>query len=236
MPAAERSARYPLAYGLAPTQIGGVPVVNAANAAVTSELSSEERDACVSSAETPFVLRKINLGDTTPNNSENPHAMATSISHGPMRLRSVPTDTLWVRIGDTLWVWLKKGDAPSDPSELRDAMHDLDEAREEAREEGFSAPSDVALRNARLLLPAMYDISPRRFEVYPMPDGEVAIDAPGGQGRSALLLCESGGSVLCLVNMHGAHRHEHYSDASMLPDSFVREAMEELDRRSDRPG
>ena len=63
-------------------------------------------------------------------------------------------------------------------SELNDALRDLREARDEAREEGLPQPSDTALRNAERLLREMYGISPRRFEVYPTPDGEIAIDAP----------------------------------------------------------
>ena len=64
--------------------------------------------------------------------------------------------------------------------DLCDALHDLDQAKDEAREEGFPPPSDKALGNAWRLLHAMYRVSPRRFEVYPTPDGEIAIDAPGG--------------------------------------------------------
>ena len=109
--------------------------------------------------------------------------------------------------------------------DLRDALHDLDGAIAEAREENFPAPSEAALMNGRRLLQAMYRISPRRFEVYPTPDGEVALDAPGGHGRSVLLLCASEGGALCLVNMNGAHRRARYSDADLLPDGFVREAL-----------
>ena len=109
--------------------------------------------------------------------------------------------------------------------ELRDALHDLDEATAEAREENLPAPSETALRNARRLLPAMYRISPRRYEIYPTPDGEIAIDTPSGHGRSVLILCASDGSALCLVNMNGAHTRARYSDADLLPDGFVREAL-----------
>ena len=115
--------------------------------------------------------------------------------------------------------------------DLRDALHDLDQAKEEAREDGFPAPSRKALGNARRLLHAMYRISPRRFEIYPTPDGEIAIDAPGGSGRSVLLLCDSDGGVLCLVNMNGAHRRARYSDTRGLPDGFVHEALAELEQQ-----
>ena len=118
--------------------------------------------------------------------------------------------------------------------DLRDALRDLDEAREEAREEEFPAPSEAALRNARRLLHAMYDIFPQRFEVYPTSDGEMAIDARGGPGRSVLLLCDSDGGALCLVNMKGAHRRARYSDTERLPDGFVREALDELKQQGRR--
>ena len=109
--------------------------------------------------------------------------------------------------------------------DLRDALRDLEGARDEAREEGFPAPSDAALGNARRLLRAMYRMLPRRFEVYPMPDGEIAIHVPGGPGRSVILLCEPDGGALCLVNVDGKHRRARYADARGLPDGFVREAL-----------
>ena len=116
---------------------------------------------------------------------------------------------------------------------LRDALNDLDEATAEVREEEFPVPSGLALANARRLLLAMYKLSPRRFEVYPTPDGEVAIDAPGGRGRSVVLLCDSDGGALCLVNMDGKHRRARYSDTGLLPDGFVREALDEVARRDE---
>lgn len=117
------------------------------------------------------------------------------------------------------------------PPDLHDALHDLDQAKEEAREDEFPAPSGKALGNARRLLHAMYRISPRRFEVYPTPDGEIAIGASGAPGRSVLLLCDSDGGALCLVNMNGTHRRARYSDTRGLPDGFVHEALAELEQR-----
>ena len=117
------------------------------------------------------------------------------------------------------------------PPDLCDALRDLDQAKDEAREEEFPVPAGKALGNARRLLHAMYRISPRRFEVYPTPDGEIAIDAQGGPGRSVLLLCDSDGGALCLVNMNGAHRRARYSDTRRLPDGFVREALSELEQQ-----
>ena len=116
------------------------------------------------------------------------------------------------------------------PRALHDARRDLDEAKDEALEEGFPAPSDTALKNAHRLLREMYEIAPWRFEIYPTPDGEIAIDVPGGFGRSVLLLLDSDGGALCLVNMKGEHRRERYSDTDRLPDGFMREALAELEQ------
>lgn len=113
--------------------------------------------------------------------------------------------------------------------ELAAALSDLREASAEAREEGFPVPSDTALGNAERLLRRMHRISPRRFEVYPTPDGEIAIDAPGGYNRSVLLLCDSEGGTLCLVNMNGDHRRARYSTSDRLPDGFIQEALADLE-------
>ena len=117
--------------------------------------------------------------------------------------------------------------------DLCDALSDLDRVRQEAREDGFLAPSGAAAENARRLLHDIYRIFPRRFEIYPTPDGEVALDVPGGPGRSVLLLCGSDGGALCSVNMNGAHRRARYSDARELPDGFVLDALAELERSDD---
>ena len=118
---------------------------------------------------------------------------------------------------------------PSVSADLRAALHDLDGAVEEAQEEGFPRPSRQALNNAKRLLRDLYRLRPCRLETYPTPDGEVTLVAPGGHGRSVLVLCDSDGGVLCSVNLNGQHRRAWYSRAAMLPDGFIREALDELD-------
>ncbi len=113
---------------------------------------------------------------------------------------------------------------------LNEALRDLEEVKIEAREEGFPPPADIALANAGRLLKDLYAIAPRRFEAYPTPDGEIAIDAPDGRGRSVLLFCASDGGALCLVNMNGDHRRARYSTADKLPDGFLRSALAGLKR------
>ena len=117
--------------------------------------------------------------------------------------------------------------------QLLDALHDWKGVKREAVEEEFPIPTDIALENSRRMLIGMYSISPRRFEVYPTPDGEIAIDASGGFRRSVLLLCDSDGGALCLVNINGEFRRARYSDTDKLPDGFIREALVELEQTTD---
>ena len=85
-------------------------------------------------------------------------------------------------------------------SDFVEMMTDLHGVIEEARDEGYPPPSDLAVSNAKLLLERLYRFAPRRFEVYPTPDAEIAIDATG-KGCSVVLLCDSNGSVLCMANL-----------------------------------
>ena len=110
---------------------------------------------------------------------------------------------------------------------LRAALSDLDEAVTDAAEEGLPRPTDDAIQSARRLLTQMYAIAPQRFEVYPTADGEIALDLPHERG-SVILLCDSRGGALCLVNANGVQRRARYSTATSLPDGFVREALIEL--------
>lgn len=110
------------------------------------------------------------------------------------------------------------------------SLSDLRGAMQEAREEGYRRPSEDAVTEAERILRSIYEVSPRRFEVYPTQDGEIALDAPGDSG-SVILLLDRHGCALCLVNVNGNHRRSRYSSTTTLPDGFVREALSELDRQ-----
>ena len=114
------------------------------------------------------------------------------------------------------------------PAELNDVLADLQEVADEARKEEFPVPSDIAIANSEQLIKNLYEISPGCYGVYPTQDGEIAIDAFNGKGSSVILLCDSAGGTLCLVNIDGNRRRAHYSKINALPDGFVREALAEL--------
>ena len=138
-----------------------------------------------------------------------------------------------VSTSETLAESNREDNAPDDDDllhvDLRDALDDLDEIVEEAREKGFQIPSDLAIGNARQLLEEMYALSPRRFEVYPMPEGKVAIDGAGARGRWLILLCESNGGALCIISIDGEGTDRRYADTRGLPDQYMTVALTSLD-------
>ena len=109
-------------------------------------------------------------------------------------------------------------------AEFVSMMTDLEGVVEEADDEGYPRPSDLAISNAKRLLESLYRIAPRRFEVYPTPDAEIAIDSPG-DGSSVIVLCDSSGGALCMANLPGGHRAKSYDAVAALPDGFLREVL-----------
>ena len=117
------------------------------------------------------------------------------------------------------------------PAQIANALRELNELNDEAEEEGIKLPSESAMADAKRVLRAIYDILPRDYVMDLFPEGVIAIIIPGGFNRSVMVLCESDGGVLCSVNMNGKHRRKRYLCADqLLPDSFLREALRELER------
>ena len=119
---------------------------------------------------------------------------------------------------------------PKPPLDLDAALKDLDEADDEAREEGFDPPAELAVKNARRLLQCMYTTRPCRYEVYPTSDREMAIYVPEGR-RSVLVTCAPDGSARCSTSL-GRKRSRTYYDPAYVADpplGFLREALAALD-------
>ena len=88
--------------------------------------------------------------------------------------------------------------------------------------------SAATMLNVRSLLRRVYEISPRRYEVYAMSDGDIAIDGSGSNGRRVVIVCESGGGILRLVSPSSLSLTEEYPSADAVPDDFLREALDVL--------
>ena len=136
-------------------------------------------------------------------------------------------ETIKQRHWDSLTEYLSRG-AIGFRVRLAQALEELDQVVDEAQSEGYEIPNSIAIDNAKRIVKRIYDNLLHPFQVYPMPDGEVAVDITNGVGSSVLILCCSDGSTLCFVNICGNQRRAHYSSSDALPDGFMQEALEEL--------
>ena len=111
------------------------------------------------------------------------------------------------------------------PAALDAALGELADVFAYAEEERTPAPSDVGYANADRMLRAMYEVAPRRYAVYPGPDGEIAIDARDTGDGILVVACEADGQVACYVSGGGESRWLRYPSAQGLPDDFVRRGL-----------
>ncbi len=170
------------------------------------------------------------FGKNIPNTSLSSYPLAgllyANLKQSGILIYPVPVDFPPPRLPE----FLRKKVFPREkaiPSDLSDALEEHQHATTEAEEEGFPIPSDLALTNSERLLRKMHKISPQQYEVYPTPDAEIAIRALAPR-RSVILLCDSLGGALCLVNLNSGRRRKRYPNTDALPDSFLGEALLDL--------
>ena len=117
-----------------------------------------------------------------------------------------------------------------DMRELHGALADLDRLDDEAKEAELPAPVQVAVENARTLLPALYAIHAVRYQVSPTERGGVSIDPPMKPGKAVSIECGPDGSVYCFAAIAGNGRRAKFYQMEGLPDGFVEKALRDLAR------
>ena len=100
----------------------------------------------------------------------------------------------------------------SDPPDLAEALLDLYDAPRIAEEDGDVVPDRGTLLRAEDILRAIYRTDPRPYSVYPMPDGDIAIDAHSPQGSKVVMMCDSNGGVRRLAYINGEFDSREYDD------------------------
>ena len=87
------------------------------------------------------------------------------------------------------------------------------------------APSESVISEAKRIVLGLRGGVPPDTDVYAMEGGEVAVELFNGSGYGFLLVCEPGGSALCIVNVGGVSRRARYGNSSGLPDGFLIEGL-----------
>lgn len=123
---------------------------------------------------------------------------------------------------------LKNVYSPPHQPNLEAALNDLTEIESEARDAGYETPSSLAISGARYVVQAMHRIRSLRFHIYPMPDGEVAIDG-GERGTRIGVFCYPDGEVQYVGWINGECVEEQSSEARHIPSDFLRRALSELE-------
>ena len=111
---------------------------------------------------------------------------------------------------------------------LKEAMDDLAHVQEEAAEEGWRVPSADTAQTAERVFGDMFGYAPRPYAVYPMPDGEIAIDARSPRGTKVVVICDAKGGARCLIYANSDFDSREHEDARALPDDFVKDAIKTI--------
>lgn len=118
----------------------------------------------------------------------------------------------------------------TDPPDLVEALGDLQTAPIEADGLDFPLPETGTLMHAEKVLRRLYEIVPRLYYVYPMDPGDIAIDAPGANGQSAIFYCYPDESVYCCVNLRGNVVTTVCKSLGDFPDPRVRDALVKMEK------
>ena len=113
-------------------------------------------------------------------------------------------------------------------SDLEAALDELEAIAEAAREDDCLEPTQTAIDNADLLLKTLYDISSRRYDIYPMSGGEIVIDG-GSRGRRIGVFCYPDGRVLYVGWVDGVRQKVSKHGVANLPRIFLKKALSQLD-------
>ena len=115
-----------------------------------------------------------------------------------------------------------------DAVSLKKAIDDLNEVMTLAEEEESPTPPDNIVIKAQSVLEKLYSKAPRKYMVYLMPDGAIAIDTRGVGTDGALITLNNNGTVCCSGEKDGRDWHHDYSDSNPLDDPVLLRELNEL--------
>lgn len=95
-----------------------------------------------------------------------------------------------------------------------------------AGESGNPMPSPEVIEEAKRIINALLYQLPTDTDIYTLEDGKIEVEVSGSTGYGLSLICEPGGSALCLIAAKNASRRARYNNSSaVLPDGFLLEGL-----------
>ena len=99
---------------------------------------------------------------------------------------------------------------------------------EEVTDDAEPMPPTPVLDEAKRIVRQLRQHLPPDTDVYPTDGGNIAVELYGDSGHGFLLVCEPGGSALCIVTVKGVSRRARYESSDTLPDGFVLEGLKDV--------
>ena len=99
---------------------------------------------------------------------------------------------------------------------------------EDAAETGETMACESVRDEARRIAHVLHKHLPTDTDVYLMDGGKVAIEFYGDFGHGFLLVCEPGGSALCIVTAASISRRARHESSSDLPDGFIYDGLRDV--------
>ena len=114
------------------------------------------------------------------------------------------------------------------PASLQEAMAVISNIKEVALDDGCVEPSDIAVSNAKFVLEAMFNVSQQSYDIYPMDDGEIAIDI-GNHGNRIGVFCYPDGKMQYVVSLNHEQLDIRKDGVWDIPIAELRCAFSQLD-------
>ena len=114
------------------------------------------------------------------------------------------------------------------PPALREPLDTLGRVKDLALEDECDEPSDIAISNAGVILKAMFAISPRLYDIYPMGGGEIVIDG-GSRGQRIGVFCYPDGRVQYVGWIDEERQQVREVGTENIPTDFLWRALCQLD-------
>ena len=96
----------------------------------------------------------------------------------------------------------------------------------DAADAGISMPLATVVEETKRIVIGLRRHLPLDTDIYTLEEGKVVIEVFGAIGYGFQLICEAGGSALCLVTAKDKSRRARYDNSSELPDGFVKEGLD----------
>ena len=114
------------------------------------------------------------------------------------------------------------------PELLQDALCALAEVKTIALEEDCDEPSEMAIRNAEVVIRKLFELSPRAYDVYPMGGGEIAIDA-GHRGHRIGVFCYPDGKMQYVILLGDEPQDIRKDGIHDIPTDLLDRALSRMD-------